>query len=179
MQRIGTVGGAKEVKEHPYFHGTDWTAYEQVPDLDHKGFDCSCVLFRERSLLRMCQNWRARATQAALTESSQTSHPTSPRSSWKQPKSNSVRQASLSLASQLNRSESYFASLIFYAHTEEKNSQHYFLLKIYFDILLWIQCELIQSNVLRAIPVVCVQTNPVRQCRNICVDSRSVDSCTP
>ena len=34
-KRIGTVGGAKEVKAHPYFHGTDWIAYEQVSDPPH------------------------------------------------------------------------------------------------------------------------------------------------
>jgi len=47
-KRIGTVGGAKEVKAHPYFHGTDWIAYEQgkvtppyVPKLKGEG-DTSC-----------------------------------------------------------------------------------------------------------------------------------------
>ena len=72
--------------------------------------DCSCVLSRERWLLRTCPSWRARVIQAALTKSSRTSRPTSPRSDWKQTKSSSARQASLSLASQPNRSESYFAT---------------------------------------------------------------------
>jgi len=47
-KRIGTVGGAKEVKEHPYFHGTDWIAYGEgkvtppyVPKLKSEG-DTSC-----------------------------------------------------------------------------------------------------------------------------------------
>jgi len=47
-KRIGTVGGAKEVKEHPYFHGTDWIAYGEgkvtppyVPKLKADG-DTSC-----------------------------------------------------------------------------------------------------------------------------------------
>ena len=39
MKRIGTEGGAKEVRMHPYFHGTDWSAFEQVPGSLHLGCD--------------------------------------------------------------------------------------------------------------------------------------------
>ena len=106
-KRIGTVGGAKEVKEHPYFHDTNWIAYEQVHDSLKMGSDWSCFLLREMSLLLMCPNWTVRAIQAALTESSQMSRLKSPGSNWDQTKSSNARMASRSLASQPNLSESY------------------------------------------------------------------------
>ena len=76
--------------------------------LDHLVWsDCSCVLSRERSTLRMCPSWRARVIQAASIKSSRTSRPTSPRLNWKLTKSSSARQASLSLALHPSPSESY------------------------------------------------------------------------
>ena len=97
-KRIGTKGGAKEVKEHPFFHYTDWTAFEQVAAF-LVVLICSYFVSREGPLLLTCPNWRMRVIRASLIESSQTSHPTSPRSNWKQTKPSSVKQASQILAS--------------------------------------------------------------------------------